>query len=52
MVDQAKVVSLLNVSNANMLPNAANDSAAAALVPPVSVGHLYRNGSVLMVRVA
>ncbi|WP_237482626.1 hypothetical protein [Lichenibacterium dinghuense] len=47
-----QVVSVLNVSNANLLPNAANDSAAAALVPPVQVGHLYRNGSQLMVRVA
>jgi hypothetical protein len=46
------VVSVLNVANANLLPNAANDSAAAALIPPVAIGHLYRNGSTLMVRVA
>lgn len=31
--------------------NAANDAAAAALVPPVPVGGVYRNGSVLMIRV-
>lgn len=32
--------------------NAANDAAAAALTPPVPVGGVYRNGSVLMIRVA
>lgn len=31
--------------------NAANDVAAAALVPPVPVGGIYRNGSVLQIRV-
>lgn len=31
--------------------NAANDAAAAALVPPVPVGGIYRNGSVLQIRV-
>jgi len=35
-----------------LLPNAANDAAAAALAPSVPVGGLYRNGSALMVRVA
>lgn len=34
------------------LPNAANDTAAAALTPPVPVGAPYRNGSVRMVRVS
>jgi hypothetical protein len=33
-------------------PQAANDAAAAALVPPVGIGGLYRNGSALQVRVA
>jgi hypothetical protein len=32
--------------------NAANDAAAAALVPPVPIGGIYRNGSVLQIRVA
>ena len=36
----------------NNLPDAANDAAAAALTPAVQIGQLYRNGSVLMVRVA
>jgi hypothetical protein len=31
--------------------NAANDAAAAALSPPVPVGGIYRNGSVLQIRV-
>lgn len=31
--------------------NAANDAAAAALVPPVPIGGIYRNGSVLQIRV-
>lgn len=34
------------------LRNAANDGAAAALSPAVPIGGLYRNGSVVMVRVA
>lgn len=50
--DQAKVISILNVTGADKLPQAANDAAAAALVPPVPIGALYRNGSALMVRVA
>lgn len=44
------VVSINHVSNAQTLINAANDSAAATA--GVLVGHLYRNGSILMVRVA
>lgn len=32
--------------------NAANDTAAAALTPAVPVGGIYRNGSVLMIRVS
>lgn len=47
-----QVVSVLNVANAHLLPQAANDAAAAALTPPVEIGNLYRNGSALMVRVA
>ena len=43
------VVSILHVAGANALTNAANDSAAASA--GVAVGGLYRNGSVLMVRV-
>jgi len=31
--------------------NAANDAAAAALSPPVPIGGIYRNGSVLQIRV-
>lgn len=34
------------------LGNYANDAAAAAATPAVPVGGLYRNGSVLMIRVA
>lgn len=45
-----QVVSILNVSDANMLTNAANDAAAAAA--GVAVGFLYRNGSALMARIA
>ena len=37
-------------SSLNNLPNAANDGAAATA--GVAIGGLYRNGSVLMVRVA
>jgi hypothetical protein len=36
----------------NKLPDAANDAAAALLTPAVRIGQLYRNGSVIMVRVA
>ncbi len=46
------VTGILHVAGANALPVAANDAAAAALMPPVSVGALYRNGSALMVRVS
>lgn len=35
-----------------VIRDAANDAAAAALTPAVPLGGLYRNGSVLMVRVA
>lgn len=45
-VDSNRFVILSN------LPNAANDAAAAALTPAVPVGALYRNGSVVMVRVS
>jgi hypothetical protein len=34
------------------LVNYANDAAAAAGTPPVEIGQLYRNGSVVMVRVS
>ena len=44
------VIGIMHVVGANMLPNAANDGAAASA--GVVVGALYRNGSVLMVRVA
>ena len=39
-----------NISGLNTLPNYANDAAAAA--GGVAVGAMYRNGSVLMVRVS
>lgn len=45
------VTGILHVAGANGLPVAATDAAAAALVPSVPVGGLYRNGSALMVRV-
>jgi hypothetical protein len=38
------------IVGANTLTNAVNDAAAGAA--GVAVGHLYRNGSVLMVRVS
>ena len=43
---------LIQLNDASQLPNAANDAAAAALSPPVAVNSLYRNGSVLMIRVS
>ena len=39
-----------NISGLNTLPNYANDAAAAS--GGVAVGAMYRNGSVLMVRVS
>ena len=45
-----EVIGITHVTGANLLPNAANDSAAATA--GVALGSLYRNGSVLMVRVA
>jgi len=42
----------LTVDEANGVRDAANDAAAAALSPAVPVGGLYRNGSVLMIRVS
>ena len=39
-----------NISGLNTLPNYANDAAAAA--GGVAIGAMYRNGSVLMVRVS
>lgn len=44
------VVSLLHISNAHQLTNATDDTAAAAA--GVAVGHLYRTGSTLKVRIA
>lgn len=41
---------LLTVADFTSLTNAANDAAAATA--GVSIGELYRNGSVVMVRVA
>lgn len=49
-LSQAQVVGIAHVAGANLLPNAASDSAAATA--GVLVGHLYRNGSILCVRVA
>ena len=43
---------LIQLNDASQLPNAANDAAAAGLSPPVAVNSLYRNGSVLMIRVS
>ena len=48
---EPKGVGHLRVPIAN-LRNAANDAAAAALSPAVPVGGLYRNGSVVQVRVS
>lgn len=44
------VVGITHVANANALSNAVDDAAAATAGVPI--GGLYRNGSVLMVRVA
>lgn len=44
------VTSIIHVTGANALINAVDDAAAAAA--NVAIGSLYRNGSVLMVRVA
>lgn len=43
---------LVQLGAAAQLQNAANDAAAAALNPPVPVDGLYRNGSVVMIRVS
>lgn len=40
---------IVNLAN---LRNFANDAAAAAATPPVPVGGIYRNGSVVQIRVA
>lgn len=43
---------LAQLADTALLQDAANDAAAAALSPAVPVKGLYRNGSVLMIRVA
>lgn len=40
---------IVNLAN---LRNFANDAAAAAATPPIPVGGIYRNGSVIQIRVA